>query len=56
MVKLKAHEGVGCDVTPEGGDAPREDGQVLMDRIWEGRGARVTQGRNAGQWGRVKIR
>lgn len=54
MVKLKAHEGVGCDVTLESGDAPREDGLVLMDRIWEGRGVKVTQRRNAGQWGRVK--
>lgn len=47
LVELESHEGVGCDVTPEGGDGHREDGQVLMDRIWEGRWARVTQRRNA---------
>lgn len=47
LVKLKSHEGVGCDVTPEGGNDRREDGQVLMERIWEGRWERATQRRNA---------
>lgn len=38
LVKLKSHEGVGCDVTPEGGNDCRADRQVLMDRSGRGGG------------------
>ena len=38
VVKLKSHEGVGCDVTPEGGNDCRADRQVLMARSGRGGG------------------
>ena len=37
LVKLKSHEGVGCDVTPEGGNEEDLGGEV----------GEVTQRRNA---------